>query len=199
MSGTVVVFAKVPGKGIAKTRIAQSHGAETAARVYKELLTATASSVGDVEHHIAFTGSDRPGELMAVFPEARSFFPQNGENLGARLTAAFRYLYNRGYDGVCAVGCDCPWLSPDDCRAALRALDQGNEVVIGPASDGGYYLVGCRHNALDVFTARQWGRSGLFQETMGIISSRDYSFTLLRELGDVDYMKDYQQWKAKSG
>lgn len=193
----LIVFAKAPIPGFAKSRIAARSGTEQADLIYRELLAATARSVSDFCHHVAFTGSDEPAELQEFFPLARSFFCQNGTDLGKRLQHAFSLMYGQNAAAAIAIGCDCPYLTGDHFRLAIRRLQEDNEVVIAPATDGGYTLIGCRPRALPVFTARLWGKSGLFSETMAIIRRNGYRFSLLPELPDIDTLDDYENWKKQ--
>ena len=155
----LIVFAKAPIPGFAKSRIAARSGTERADLIYRELLAATARSVSDFCHHVAFTGSDEPAELQEFFPLARSFFGQDGATLGERLHHAFSLMYGQNAAAAIAIGCDCPYLTGDHFRLAIHRLQEDAEVVIAPATDGGYTLIGCRPSALPVFSARQWGKS----------------------------------------
>jgi uncharacterized protein len=193
----LIVFAKAPIPGFAKSRIAVRSGSGQADLIYRELLAATARAVSEFCHHVAFTGSDEPAELLEFFPLARSFFDQSGATLGERLQHAFSLMYRQNAAAAIAIGCDCPYLTGDHFRLAIRRLQEGAEVVIAPATDGGYTLIGCRPLALPVFKARLWGKSGLFSETMAIIHRKGYRFSLLPELPDIDTLDDYENWKKQ--
>lgn len=190
-----MIFAKVPDAGTAKSRIAATYGPVKASGIYYELLYATAESVQGIPYHVAYTGSDNPGSLRLIFQQALSFFSQEGETLGDRLKNAFLSLFNEGYKHICAIGADCPYLSGKNISESYGLLEQGVDVVIGPAEDGGYYLIGCNRRGLPVFSARQWGSSALFKETMDIIVSNNLSHSILKPLNDIDYMEDYRVWK----
>jgi rSAM/selenodomain-associated transferase 1 len=191
----LIVFAKAPGKGIAKSRIAATEGAHAAAAIYEELLSATAALCEAMAYHVAFTGSDDPGALRDYFPDAESFFPQTGASLGDRLRNAFLRLFARGHAAAVAIGCDCPAMRPSDLRISLEKLASSADVVIGPAHDGGYYLIGARQHALCVFDATSWGTSELFTETMSIIETKCLRVHTLQSRGDIDYITDYRRWK----
>lgn len=196
MNGSVVlIFAKIPGLGIAKSRIAATVGSSRAAEIYEELLGVTAKQVLKVPHAVAYTGSEDPGVLRSIFASAFEFIPQQGSDLGHRLRNAFEHLYNRGIQSVVAVGCDCPIMSPDDLIAAFKNLEKGYDVVIGPSEDGGYYLTGCKRSALDIFSAVSWGSQDLLRETYGIIGRNGFRSKELRTLYDIDTMEDYRRWK----
>ena len=193
----LVVFAKVPIPGFAKTRIAAACGIETAGRIYRELLEATARSVAGFPHYIAFTGAESAGELMAVFPDAHSYFPQSDGDLGEKLHNSFKAMFAQNAEAVIAIGCDCPFLQERHFRQAIDHLQQGADVVICPALDGGYTLIGCRPRALAVFQAKSWGKQDLLHETFRIVRNHGFSLKLLEQLQDIDTLEDYLQWRNK--
>jgi hypothetical protein len=149
-----------------------------------------------IPHHVAFTGSKDPGRLREIFPGAVSFFEQRGRGLGERLCHAFEHLYGAGAPAVCAIGCDCPSLPAASIQSALKSLTEGTDTVIGPAHDGGYYLVGARRRALGIFDARGWGTERLFEETRRLIERHGFSSILLEKRSDIDVIDDYRKWKG---
>lgn len=195
LSSTIVIFAKVPGMGTAKSRIAATHGPEKAAEIYDELLAVTAENVKGLPYHVAFTDNDNYDTLKNIFSGAISFFSQNGTTLGVRLHNAFIHLFNKGYVYICAIGTDCPALTNADLKNSLAILEKGSDTVIGPAKDGGYYLVGCNKRGTEIFSAKKWSSPDLLEETMDIIKSKSLTTHLLNSLTDIDYMEDYLSWK----
>ncbi|MFC1476437.1 TIGR04282 family arsenosugar biosynthesis glycosyltransferase [Fibrobacterota bacterium] len=194
-SSTIVIFAKVPGTGTAKSRIAATHGSEKAAEIYDQLLAVTAEIVNGLPYHVAFTDNNNCNVLGSIFTDALSFFPQHGNTLGDRLYNAFMHLYNEGYQYICAIGTDCPALTKIDLENSLAILENGSDTVIGPAKDGGYYLVGCNKKGTEIFSAKNWSSPDLLEETMEIINSKSLTTQLLKPLSDIDYMEDYLSWK----
>ena len=193
----LIIFAKVPIPGFAKTRIAQACDIETADRIYHELLIATAHSVTGFLHHVAFTGAESAGELMTVFSKAHSFFAQNQGTLGERLHGAFESMFAYKAEAAIAIGCDCPFLNVRHFKQAIDLLQHDTDVVIAPALDGGYTLIGCRPHALAVFRASSWGRPELLDETLEIIHQEGFKLRLLETLSDIDTLADYKQWKKE--
>jgi len=193
----LIIFAKVPGLGLAKSRIAATTGKEKAACIYRELLSITASLAPPFPHVISFAGAPTAGPLKSLFPHALSFDPQPDAGLGERLHDAFSRYFSRGYRSICAIGTDCPAISSCDITKAFTELEKGTHAVLGPASDGGYYLIGLDQNALSVFQATQWSQAGLLKETMSILQKEKQSFYLLRELSDIDTYNDYRIWKGE--
>ncbi len=194
-----VVFAKVPGIRIAKSRIAATLGWKTAETIYLELLEATSESLSGIPFYVAFTGADSPGALSSIFTDATGFFAQHPGDLGTRLTHAFEHLYRSKSETVCAIGCDCPDLSPDDIVRAHRLMQQDADVVVGPSEDGGYYLVGCRPDALDIFQVSSWSSASLLGDTIEKCAQRDYRVAQLAMKNDIDTEEDYRRWKESAG
>ena len=195
---TIVIFAKVPGMGTAKSRIAATHGPEKAAEIYDELLAITADTVKGLPYHVAFTDGDNCGPLKNIFSDAVSFFSQDGTSLGERLTNAFMHLFNKGYEHVIAIGTDCPALTSAVIENSLSFLENGSDTIIGPAHDGGYYIVGCTKKGIEIFSVKKWSSPDLLKETMNIIKTKSLTTHLLNTLTDIDYMEDYLSWKKSA-
>ncbi len=190
----LIVFAKVPTRGTVKTRIAATEGADRAYTIYLELLQQTARNVAHLSYHVAFTGQKDPGDLKKIFNHAVSFFPQSGGTLGERMSSAFSELFAAGHDAAVLIGCDIPAITPSILDSACTALEDA-EVVIGPAEDGGYYLIGCRTSSLAVFAATTWGKESLFEDTLAIIRQNGFRHAQLPVLYDIDGIDDYYRWK----
>ncbi|MBD3420458.1 MAG: DUF2064 domain-containing protein [Chitinivibrionales bacterium] len=193
----IIIFAKVPGIGIAKSRIAETEGRDVADCIYRELLKETAGQVDGFEYHVAYTGAADPGELKQYFSHAKGFFRQEGHNLGDRLKHAFRYIFDKGYKSVCAVGCDCPAMQREDLEEAFHFLNHDCDTVIGPALDGGYYLIGCNPHSSAALSAKQWSSANLLTETLGIIFANGFTIHLLPSHPDIDRINDYRKWKKQ--
>ena len=191
----VVIFAKVPDLDIAKSRIAATEGAEKAAAVYDELLEVTAATAKGCHYHVAFAGAERPGRLEQIFSSSESFFPQYGNTLGKRLENAFLHIFAKGYSAACAIGCDCPYLSAHAFLETFSALKAENDIVIGPAQDGGYYLIGMNPGNEYVFSVDGWSRPELLANTISAIKAKQGQYRLLNTLSDIDTIADYNSWK----
>ncbi len=192
----VVVFAKVPGKENPKSRIAAEAGLEKADIVYSELLSATALQVKEFDHFISFTGCEEPGPLRRIFPGARAFLIQQDGTLGRRVKDALCEVRARGYALLCALGTDCPWLTPEEIDRSFSMLAGGAEVVVGPAEDGGYYLIALKDPCIGVFSVKGWGTADLLYETMRLMNDRKIRYTLLDSKEDIDTFEAYARWKA---
>ena len=116
------------------------------------------------------------------------FWPQEGRNLGQRMSGAFTRAF-RSFDRVCLVGTDVPDLDPSHVIAAFDALD-GHDVVFGPATDGGYYLVASARPVPELFTDISWTTAAVLSQSEARARKLGLSVTMLGELDDVDTARD---------
>ena len=191
-----IVFAKEPGAGTAKTRIAAAAGPACAERIYRELLAQTAAVLAAFDLHVAWTDADSPVALRTLFPAATSFFPQRGDSLGKRLRTGCEHLFAAGYQCACAVGVDCPTLTANDLLTAHAGLENGADVVLGPAADGGYYLAGCTPSSLPIFDLASWSTPRLLADTLDVCRTHGFGVNLLETRHDIDTIEDYHTWAA---
>ncbi len=190
----LIVFLKIPQKGRVKTRLATDTDDDTALKVYKKLISLTfdrAAAYEKADVHLFFTG-ERGGD--EAIPERFFIHSQKGENLGARMTNAFRKILGKGYSKVCIIGSDCPELESSHLGDAFSALD-AVDVVVGPARDGGYYLLGMKKDDTAVFGLERWSHADVFEQTMQIIKEKKLSYAQLRQLSDLDDITDYNRLK----
>jgi rSAM/selenodomain-associated transferase 1 len=191
----VVVFAKIPGRQNPKSRIASEVGKEKAGEIYRELLQTTALQVESFDHFIAFTGSGEPGLLRRLFPGARGFLAQQGDTLGLRVLNALHEVRAMGYDRVCALGTDCPALTTAEIEKAFSMLAEDTDAVLGPAMDGGYYLIALKTLCDGIFTVRGWGTGDLLYETTRFMRNNGIRYGLLAPREDIDTFDAYMRWK----
>lgn len=189
----VVVFARAPQRGRAKTRLAPVLGEGGAARLSARLLARTlatvrASRVGPVELHGA-PHARHPVFVRHARNGALRLRAQRGADLGARMAHALSDALRRARS-VILVGTDCPALRPADLRRAARALAGGCDAVLAPAEDGGYPLIGLRRVSPRLFEDIRWGGAGVFAETAARLDALGWRWRRLRPLWDVDRPED---------
>ena len=169
----LLVFARLPEHGAVKTRLAAEIGDDRALTVYSAMLRDTLASVGeskdDTEVEVMWAPTEAAdGDALAKAFGQRSVAMQTGETLGDRLSMAFseRFFFHRT-ERIVAVGVDDPTL-PRPLIDAAFALLESCDWVVGPACDGGYYLIGCRGPAFDneAFHDVAWGTSSVFSSTI---------------------------------
>jgi uncharacterized protein len=191
-----IVFAKAPVWGTVKTRIARTQGHDRALAIYKELLYLTGQMLCHLQYHVAFTGAQVPSVLEPFFPTATSFFPQQGRTLGNRQAHAFLHCETLGYNRFCIVGCDIPTLTANHIAMAFDHSHGERDAAIGPAVDGGYYLIAGSTACIGLFDVNGWSTPKLLTNTLRAATRLDLCIHLLETKADIDTYNDYLQWKS---
>jgi rSAM/selenodomain-associated transferase 1 len=189
----VIVFARAPLPGRAKTRLVQRLGAAGAARLQarlteRALRTAIASRCGKVELH----GTPRIGHPFFLRERrdlAITLVRQSGRDLGERMHRALNAAL-RKYRYAILIGVDAPELRAADLRRALRLLRSGCDAVLAPAEDGGYALIACRRAPRPVFEHIEWGGNDVYARTVERLDSQRMRWRALRTVWDVDRPAD---------
>ncbi|MGH7701046.1 MAG: TIGR04282 family arsenosugar biosynthesis glycosyltransferase [Gemmatimonadales bacterium] len=187
------VFVKAPLAGRVKIRLAAAIGPEAAAALYRRLGTRVVRSVtSDAYRTAVWYAPRRHGALVREWLRAvgvSGFHPQSGGSLGDRLRAAFATHLAEGALRVVLIGSDCPGVDRRVIGEAFAGLDD-HDVVLGPARDGGYYLIGMKALHEPLFRGILWSSAGVLGETRAIARRLDLSCGLLRRLRDVDTVAD---------
>jgi rSAM/selenodomain-associated transferase 1 len=201
----LLVFARLPELGKVKTRLAATLGDERALAVYRAMLLDLLQSIGnsseDLEIEIMWapTEAASASSLSAAFG-SYALAMQTGALLGDRLAMAFseRFFFHRT-DKIIAIGVDDPRLSRETIDHAFALLDSC-EWVLGPASDGGYYLIGCRAAAFDteIFQGIEWGTSTVLSTTLGKIRALGSTLAMLPVRSDIDTADDLARFAAET-
>ena len=185
----LLVFSKNPTLGKVKTRLAKTIGKEKALKVYKALLKKTASVLEELEVDIHLYYSDFIEKNDLFSPVATQKKRQTGEQLGERMSNAFRESLI-SYNKVVIIGTDLWTLEIQDIKNAFKALEH-NTAVIGPSADGGYYLLGITEFLPQIFLNKQWGTSSVLPNTLKDLKSIKHH--LLTEKNDVDTFLDLEE------
>jgi rSAM/selenodomain-associated transferase 1 len=195
----ILVFARAPVPGAAKTRLIPRLGAWGAARLQarltvRALRTALSARCGRVELH----ASPRRTHDFFVFCGKRfrvNLKLQVGKDLGARMHHSVARALRR-HKVVIVVGTDCPALRAQDLRRAVRLLRGGCDAVLAPAEDGGYALIGLAKVSPRLFCEMPWGTSAVYAETARRLDSAGYRWRALRKVWDVDRPEDLDRLRA---
>ncbi len=180
----LLLFARPPRLGKVKTRLAATLGATKTLEVYKELLHTTLATA---------RASKLPLQLHWAAPYTQPGYLQRGSNLGERMYNAMLGPAKMGR--VCLIGTDTPGLSVSIINEAFDALQQV-DVVFGPATDGGYYLVGCKGQVpASLFLNKTWSHGGVLQQALQECSNLQLTTHLLPPLNDIDTYQDYVLWQ----
>jgi uncharacterized protein len=186
----LIVMMKNPIKGKVKTRLAATIGDEKALEIYLDLVNHTeqvCSVVSFCEKAIYY--SDFIDQNSTWNDRNYQKHLQKGESLGERLHFAFNESFKVGYNKVLVIGTDCFEISPRIIQQAYDELDE-NEVVIGPARDGGYYLLGMRQFYSDLFSNIKWSTEWVLTQTLDKLKTANLHYTLLPVLSDIDREQD---------
>jgi rSAM/selenodomain-associated transferase 1 len=183
-----------------KTRLAAEIGADAALRVYRRLAehaVAQARAVAtDVAVRIHFTPADGGGAVARWLGGGAEYVAQADADLGGRMRAAFEAAFDAGHRRVVIIGSDLPDLTAEILRDAFASLDD-HPAVLGPARDGGYYLLGLRQMVPSIFTGVPWSTGEVFAQTLARLGEAGITPALLPVLGDVDVAADLPDgWRA---
>ena len=187
-----ILFARRPEPGTVKTRLAESIGPAAAARIYRATLTDSIRNLKTLgfPFAVAYTPSDAGAYFKKQAPDGHNF-PQNGDDLGERMARAFQNCFRDGFSRVIGIGSDIPGLSPEILLSAENTLKM-RRAVIGPCSDGGYYLIGLNEFLPELFSGIEWGSDTVLETTLEKLNRRELGFRLLPELIDLDRVEDLQ-------
>ena len=194
---TLVVFFKAPVPGEVKSRLARSVGAWEAASLYKEMAREVyreAKGVGGVTLQAAYLPHADFPDLSWLEP-GLPFFTQKGSDLGHRLTHAFETAFGRGAVKAAAIGSDSPGLPGDWIRRAFEALDDC-DVALGPAEDGGYYLIALKEPRPELFANIPWSTPRALEETLRRAQDAGRRVHILPRWFDVDDAESLRRWKG---
>ena len=190
----IIVFIKAPRPGFVKTRLATDIGDEAACKAYQRLtetVLAKLTSLPNVE--IRFTPDDAKDEIKDWLRKGWGAKPQGNGDLGQRMHRAFQEA-----DGAAIIiGSDCPYLETSDLQAASDTL-QTHDAVMGPAADGGFWLIGLAAPCPVIFEGVHWSTHTALKETLANAELMNLSFQLLRELIDVDTVEEWSGWRESN-
>ena len=189
----LLVFTRNPELGKVKTRLAKTVGNATALKIYIFLLERTRDIAIKVsaDKAVYYSVKVRENDIWdaSIFQKHQ----QVGEDLGIRMLHAFKNGFKAGYEKVMIIGSDLYDLTAETIENAFIALEN-NEVVIGPAEDGGYYLLGMNSLEEKVFKNKEWGTETVRKDTLEDL--KDKKVFLLGELNDVDVFEDIEHHPA---
>lgn len=189
----LLIFTRNPELGKAKTRLAKTVGDETALTIYKFLLDKTKEVTANLSCDKAVYYSVKIRDNDIWDKETYQKHQQKGEDLGIRMQNAFQDSFDKNYDKVLIIGSDLYDLTPAIIENAFEKLNT-NDVVIGPAEDGGYYLLGMKKMHATVFKNKQWGTATVRRDTLNNLQK--VTVHLLEELNDVDVFEDIENHSA---
>lgn len=193
----LVIMLKAPRPGSVKTRLVPPLSHEEAAGLYRCFLLDIFNSVLRLKGVSVYAAYAPEGweDLTGLIPNDVEAFPQEGRGLGRRILNVFKRLFAEGHEKITVIGSDSPDLPLDCIKEAFALLDERVKLVLGPAEDGGYYLVAMNGSNYRLFTGIRWSTKDALQDT--IKKARHYSieFKLLGPWHDIDTAEDLRYLK----
>jgi rSAM/selenodomain-associated transferase 1 len=193
----LILFVRKPELGKVKTRISATVGDEATLLIYQKLLQHTWDITHElpVDKFVFYTEIEPDEDLWSKGGYVKMI--QEAGDLGHRMRSAFETLFEKGYDEIIIIGSDCYELTPAIIKEAYQLL-QHHELTIGPATDGGYYLLGMKKELKEVFSGIEWSTEKVLDQTLKLMETKRYSYTLLPQLNDVDTIDDVPEiWKQE--
>ena len=195
MKTALIVFTRNPELGKCKTRLAKTVGDQSALDIYKYLLQHTADVAKQVEanRYVFYSVAIKLDDIWSAAHFSKKL--QKGNDLGERMHNAFDQLLRSGYEKVIIIGSDLLDLDNTIIEDAIKTLDN-HDVVLGPAEDGGYYLLGMKKLHPALFKNKAWGTETVREDTL--VDLKNKTVSLLKPLNDIDTfddMKHYNQLK----
>ncbi len=190
----LIVFTRYPEPGITKTRLIPVLGKVGAANLHRLMAQKAIARALSLQNsrqlsvEIHHTG-DSQQQMQDWLGTDLIYQNQIEGDLGARMTAAFQNSFDSGVDKVAIIGTDCPDLKAEILAQAFDKLSH-HDLVLGPAKDGGYYLIGMRRAIPELFDGIKWGTSEVFAATRAIAQNLDLNIAYLPTLADIDLPED---------
>ena len=188
----LMIFTRNPELGKVKTRLAKGIGNHAALEVYKMLLRHTREVTQNIEQQKSVWYSVQIREKDIWEPSIYAKNVQKGKDLGARMQSAFEQSFDSGYQKVIIIGSDLYDLKKEHLQEAFAQLNF-NDIVLGPAQDGGYYLLGLKTVIPEIFRNKDWGSDTVLQNTLRDLKNQ--KVYLLETLNDIDYAEDLEGYK----
>ena len=188
----LIILSKNPEAGQVKTRLARDVGEKKALEIYEILREHTALVTAKVsaERMVFYSSFIPSSDLFRT--TTFNFRLQEGADLGERMFDAIRSGFEAGFHHIVLIGTDCYELSSEILDEAFSALER-SDAVVGPATDGGFYLIGLNRLIPELFLNRVWSTSAVLRESIRILQRRETPYELLSELSDIDTFDDLKK------
>ncbi|HVG21900.1 MAG TPA: TIGR04282 family arsenosugar biosynthesis glycosyltransferase [Blastocatellia bacterium] len=199
MRQALAVTAKAPRPGFVKTRLHGVLSVDDATELYRCFLKDTlalAESIPEIEVIISYTPEGSEGFFDGIISSGHRLLAQRGEGLGDKLICAFEDLFGEGFDSAALMNADSPTLPRGHIAQAFESLRRpGDRVVVGPAEDGGYYLIGVKRPHRRLFEQITWSSGRVLAETIERAGEIGLEVTLLPPWYDVDGVAEFERLK----
>ena len=199
MPETLIIYSRYPEAGKTKTRMIPALGAEGAAKLQRQMSEHTLNTARQLQQkrsiniEVHFAGGNE--QLMSAWlGEDISYITQVDGDLGDKMNSSFDRAFNKGTKKVVTIGIDCPDIDANILNDAFDSLQQ-NDLVLGVAEDGGYYLIGLNKTIPKLFENIDWGTDRVLNQTKAIADKLDLKTKYLATLSDVDRPEDLSIWQ----
>lgn len=196
----IIIFAKYPKHGNVKTRLAKTLGESFATKFYISCVKHTFKECLKLQKQFVpflfYPDTDESAKVKKWAGGKFIYKIQHGSDLGQRMTNAFAEVFKNDFEKVLIIGTDIPEISSTIINNAIDELDN-NDIVIGPSSDGGYYLMGMKKLEANLFNNIHWSSSEVLNQTLQKIEQEKLKFRVLEELMDIDTEDDLRIWYAR--
>ncbi len=189
----LMVFVRNAELGKVKTRIAKTIGDRKALKIYKELLRHTFETIEPLTCTKAVFFSNNTPDYINDLNCSHLKFLQNGDDLGEKMKNAFQQGFGNNFQSIIIIGSDNYELTPQIIQKAFDSL-KDSDIVIGPAFDGGYYLLGMNKLTSELFENINWSTDSVFNKTIRVIESLGFNYKVLEPLNDVDNIEDVKKY-----
>lgn len=197
----ILFFIKYPEPGAVKTRLAESIGSEEAAQLYRNFILDLLAKLklAELPFKICFYPEQKREILMGWLGHEYKYNQQSGADLGERIAAAFQDAFSGGHRRVILIGSDSPDLPQSFLEESLGVLNT-HDAVIGPAMDGGYYLIGFRNETFlpEAFEGIDWDTESVFRKTLSLLKDYKRRVYVLPVWNDIDTIEDLRQLISRS-
>ena len=194
MANALILFALIPAPGKTKPRLMSFLSGEECTCLYKSFLLDVYRKAKEVDAdlYVFYTPRDRGGELRALLGEEAVLLPQHGEDLGQKMKNAIGAVLRLGYDRVVLMGMDIPHIHTETICNAFSNL-AGKDIVIHPALDGGYYLIGMKREYDSIWNIKRYGINTVMYDTLQHMKAENLSISVGQMYYDVDRKEDLRQ------
>jgi rSAM/selenodomain-associated transferase 1 len=189
----LIIFTRYPEPGKTKTRLIPVLGAEGAAKLQRQMTEQKLAeakqlhAINPISLEIHFTGGNQ--QLMQNWLGNLTYKQQSEGDIGCRMAAAFQTAFEAGMSRVVLIGIDCPDLKVELMLDAFQALNK-HDLVLGPAKDGGYYLIGLNYLISELFISISWSTEKVLEQTQNISQKLELAIAYLPILSDIDRPED---------
>ncbi len=193
MKEAIIFFTRVPIPNETKTRLLTDFTPKEAARIHSVILRTIFNNIKSVNRDVfVFISPMEKSHVLRELINWNEFYPQEGNNLNEKMKNAVFSILDQGYDKVVLLGSDLIGVDRDYLSTAFKILDK-KDLVIGPAEDGGYGLVGMKEKRSCVFDEEKLGHNKVLDNLISRIDSNNLSYGLLKEIYDIDLVSDFNR------